>query len=54
MTVEKARHILGEEIVDLTDNQVVTLIQQVGGLCDGILDMFVMDKSNCHHHQDSL
>jgi hypothetical protein len=44
MTVKEAREILQEEISDLTDNQVIDLIRQVGGICDGILDIFIVDR----------
>ena len=41
MTIETARHILGEEIQGLTDKEVLTLIADVGSMCDTILDVII-------------
>lgn len=41
MTVEQARDILQEEIQNLTDEEVLTLISGVGGICDTILNVIL-------------
>lgn len=41
MTIEAARQILGEEIQNLTDKEVLILIADVGSVCDTILDVIV-------------
>lgn len=41
MTIEKTRELLGDEIQDFTDLEVLALIQYTGALVDSILDIFV-------------
>lgn len=41
MSIEQARAILQEEAADLTDGQILDLIQNTGNICDGILDVLV-------------
>ena len=41
MTIEAARQILGEEIQDLNNDEVLALIADVGSMCDTILDVIV-------------
>jgi len=41
MTIEKVRNILQEEVQDLSDDQILDLIQRTGSMCDVILDLFI-------------
>ncbi len=39
MTIERTRELLGQDVVDLTDEEVLQLIQQRSDLCDVLLEM---------------
>jgi hypothetical protein len=41
MTVKRARKILGEELVDLSDNEVQEMINRDMQFCDAILDVIM-------------
>lgn len=41
MTIQKAREILGSEIVDLSDQEVTDLIYSTGQFADTLLDIVV-------------
>lgn len=41
MTTERARELLGDEINTLSDQEVISLIQREGELCDALLDVIV-------------
>lgn len=39
MTIERTRELLGEDVADLTDKEVLSLIQHRSDLCDILLEM---------------
>ncbi len=39
MTIERTRELLGEDVADLTDSEVLFLIQQRSAFCDVLLEM---------------
>lgn len=43
MTIQEAREILGPEIEDLSDEQVLDLIKDSSRFCDGLLEVFESD-----------
>lgn len=45
MSVKEARAILGDLIINLTDNEVIELIRSVGLVCDEIITIYLNDTS---------
>lgn len=39
MTIERTRELLGEDVADLTDEEVLRLIQQRSDFCDVLFEM---------------
>lgn len=52
MTVQKAKKLLGEEIKDLADEQIMKLINDIGSICDVILDVVI--KEHLTHKKENV
>lgn len=43
MTIERARQLLGDEIMDLSDIQVTSLLKHASDLCSALIDIALND-----------
>lgn len=52
MTIQRTRELLGDEVKDLTDEQITQLIQSTGAFCEELLKVIVTDLLQAQKESD--